>query len=155
MSKQHHYSSKITWTGNAGKDTLTARDYERSHTISIQGKPIILASSDTPFRGDGAKHNPEDLLLSALSSCHMLWYLHLCADAGVLVKAYEDEAKGVMEEKSSGGGNFIEVILTPRIQVAEESMIAIADKLHVEANKKCFIANSCNFPVKHIATYFI
>ena len=87
MNKQHHYQTQVTWTGNKGQGTITAKDYERSHTISVTGKSDILASSDAPFKGDITKHNPEDFLVSALSACHMLWYLHLCADAGVIVTA--------------------------------------------------------------------
>ena len=153
MNKQHHYATKISWTGNKGSGSIAAREYERSHLISIAGKQDILASSDVPFRGDGSKHNPEDFLVSALSSCHMLWYLHLCADAGVIVTAYEDAANGLMEEKPEGGGNFVEVILHPLITVKNKSMIEKAASLHAAANKKCFIANSCNFPVRHEASY--
>lgn len=154
MVKQHHYEVSVEWTGNRGPGTISARDYERSHTIAISGKPTIQASSDTPFRGDGTKHNPEDFLVSALSACHMLWYLHLCADAGIIVTSYKDTAEGVMVEKASGGGHFLEVTLKPIIGLADEEMQSKADELHEEANKKCFIANSCNFPVRHQATYY-
>ena len=153
MSKKHHYKTKIVWTGNRGEGTTDAGKYERVHTVSVECKPDILASSDIPFRGDGTKHNPEDFLVSALSSCHMLWYLHLCADAGVIVTAYEDNAVGVMEEKPTGGGNFVEVILHPVITLKQKAMQAMAEQLHTTANQKCFIANSCNFPVKHEAKY--
>lgn len=153
MSKFHEYKTTVVWTGNKGAGTVSAKEYERSHTVSIEGKPLILASSDTPFRGDGTKHNPEDFLVSALASCHMLWYLHLCADAGVIIVSYEDNAHGKMEEKESGGGNFVEVILHPQIKVKSKAMIEKAMELHHIANQKCFIANSCNFPVRHEATY--
>ena len=155
MPKQHRYPVSVEWTGNKGPGTITAKDYERSHTITISGKPTIQASSDTPFRGDASKHNPEDFLVSALSACHMLWYLHLCADAGVIVTSYKDSAEGIMVEKDNGGGNFQEVLLKPLIGLASLDMQFKAETLHEAANKKCFIANSCNFPVRHQATYHL
>lgn len=146
MEKLHHYSANIQWTGNKGTGTSGYAAYDRSHTVSIEGKPAILASSDTPFRGDGTKHNPEDFLLSALSSCHMLWYLHLCSDAGIIVVDYVDNATGILSETA---GRFAEVTLNPVVTITDASQIDKANALHTEANKKCFIANSCNFPVKH------
>ncbi len=147
MSQQHHYAATITWTGNNGEGTAKYDVYERSHTLSIDGKPDILCSSDTPFRGDGSKHNPEDALLYSLSSCHMLWYLHLCADAGVIVTAYTDNATGVLT--MGDPARFTEVILHPVVTVKDASMIDKANALHDMAHKKCFIANSVNFPVTH------
>lgn len=148
MNKQHNYTTTITWTGNKGTGTSRYDVYERSHTLSIANKPDLLCSSDTPFRGDGTKHNPEDMLLASLSSCHMLWYLHLCADAGVIVTDYVDNATGTMIEDENGG-RFTEVTLHPKVTVKDASMIEKANELHEIAHKKCFIANSCNFPVKH------
>lgn len=149
MNKEHHYSATIKWTGNKGVGTTRYDTYERSHTLSIANKTDLLCSSDIPFRGDGTKHNPEDLLLTSLSSCHMLWYLHLCADAGIIVIDYVDNAKGTMVQTQDGGGHFESVVLHPVVTVTEEKMIEKANALHHEANKKCFIANSCNFPIRH------
>lgn len=144
---QHKYATTIEWTGDKGTGTSRYDAYERSHTLSIANKPDILCSSDIPFRGNGAMHNPEDMLVASLSSCHMLWYLHLCADAGVIVTAYTDHATGIME--TEGKGRFTEVTLNPVVTVADKSMIKQANELHAHAHKKCFIANSCNFPVYH------
>ena len=149
MSAIHTYKSKIIWTGNTGTGTEDYKTYERSHIISIENKADILATSDPAFRGDKTRHNPEDLFLSALSSCHMLWYLHLCATAGINVVSYEDNAIGIMEEESNGSGKFTEVTLYPNVSVSDKSMIYKANALHHEANRMCFIANSCNFQVKH------
>jgi len=149
MQGQHHYNTTIKWTGNTGTGTDNYRNYERSHQIIIENKSDILGSSDTAFRGDKTKHNPEDLLVSSLSACHMLWYLHLCSEAGVIVLDYTDNATGVMIETSNGGGQFTEVILNPIVIVTENSMIDKANELHKKANELCFIANSVNFPVKH------
>ncbi len=149
MKKQHDYFVTVEWTGNRGHGTTGAADYDRNHTISVNNKADILGSSDTPFRGDGTRHNPEDMLLSALSTCHMLWYLHLCADAGVIVTDYIDKATGSMAEMPGGGGHFTEVVLHPIVKVTEAGMVGKANELHDEAHKKCFIANSVNFPVRH------
>lgn len=146
--KQHHYKTNIEWTGNTGSGTVSYKGYERSHTVSVEGKEKIYASSDTPFMGDGSKYNPEDFLLASLSSCHMLWYLHLCSDAGIIVTAYTDAAEGTMTEDPAGG-RFTEVILHPVVTITDPGRREDAMRLHDDAHKKCFIANSCNFPVKH------
>lgn len=150
MSKEHHYKTIVQWTGNKGTGTSGYRDYERSHTISAENKPNIEGSSDPSFRGDTMKYNPEEIFLSSLSSCHMLWYLHFCSEAGIIVIDYTDEATGIMAEVSNGSGHFTEVTLHPTVIVAEKSMIETAEQLHYKANEYCFIANSVNFPVKHI-----
>jgi organic hydroperoxide reductase OsmC/OhrA len=149
----HHYKTTITWTGNSGSGTSDYRAYERSHVISVEGKIPIEASSDPAFRGDNSKYNPEELLVASLSSCHMLSYLHLCTVAGVVVTAYIDNATGTMEQTPDGGGHFTEVILNPVVVVSDQSMVNKANELHHQANKLCFIANSCNFPVLHKPTY--
>lgn len=149
MSKEHHYSTTTQWTGNKGTGTSHYRNYDRSYTISIENKTIIEGSSDPAFRGDKTKHNPEDLFLSSLSSCHMLWYLHFCSEAGIIVTNYIDHATGIMSETANGSGHFTEVVLHPTVTVTEESMIEKAIELHQKANEFCFIANSVNFPIKH------
>jgi organic hydroperoxide reductase OsmC/OhrA len=149
MNGQHHYNLTIKWTGNTGTGTSGYRNFERSHTIMANNKPEILASSDPAFRGDKTKHNPEELLLASLSSCHMLWYLHLCADAGIIVTDYVDNATGTMIETADGGGHFTEVTLNPVVVVAEISMTEKANEFHKKANGLCYIANSVNFPVYH------
>src|ERR1700761_7694929 len=102
MSTKHLFSARIEWKAINGAGTTDYKAYTRNHIISGKGKSDILASSDPVFRGDKARYNPEELLVASLSSCHMLWYLHLCADAGVTVLAYEDEATGTMTEDKEG-----------------------------------------------------
>jgi organic hydroperoxide reductase OsmC/OhrA len=149
MDKLHHYTTAITWTGNNGSGTSGYTEYERSHTVRIAGKPDIAASSDAPFHGDITKHNPEDFLLASLSSCHMLWYLHLCADAGIIVVDYTDEATGTMVQLPKNGGHFTEVTLHPVVTITDASRMEQALALHDAAHAHCFIANSVNFPVHH------
>jgi organic hydroperoxide reductase OsmC/OhrA len=149
MNGQHNYSLNVRWTGNRGQGTTGYRDYDRSHIISVNGKPDIQASSDAAFQGDVTKHNPEDLLLASLSTCHMLWFLHLCADAGIIVTDYTDNATGIMMESPKGGGRFTEVTLHPIVTLTDISKADKANELHKVANEKCFISNSVNFPVHH------
>jgi len=153
--KEHHYKLKITWTGNLGTGTSKYDAYSRDHIISAKGKEDLLGSSDPAFRGDASKYNPEEMLLSALSTCHMLWYFHFCADNGIIVTDYVDDAEGIMEEAKTGGGKFREVILKPTITITNSDKAELAIKLHEEANKKCFIANSVNFPVLHLPVIVI
>lgn len=147
--KSHSYAVTTTWTGNRGTGTSAYRAYDRAHEIAIPGKPVLPASSDPAFRGDPARYNPEDLLVASLSSCHMLWYLHLCAADGVVVLEYRDTAEGVMVERPDGGGAFREVVLRPEITLAPGADPERARALHAHARTKCFIANSVNFPVRH------
>ena len=148
----HFYKATINWTGNLGKGTSQYKAYSRNHEISSEDKPTIYASSDPSFRGEATRYNPEELFVASLSSCHMLWYLHLCSEAGVVVIDYIDNATGTMTETEDGSGHFTEVTLHPIVIVTEASMVDKANELHYEAHKFCFVANSCNFPVHHNPT---
>lgn len=148
MSHTHHYALTMEWTGNLGTGTDHYRSYRRDHVIRIAGKPELLGSADPTFRGDPARHNPEDMLVAALSTCHMMSYLHVCALNGVVVTAYVDHATGTMETSSDGSGRFLEVTLHPNVKVRDETMIPKAIELHHKAHELCFIANSVNFPVR-------
>jgi organic hydroperoxide reductase OsmC/OhrA len=149
MAKEHHYTTSLVWTGNKGEGTAHYRAYDRDHVLSAKGKPEISGSSDPAFRGDPSRYNPEELLVASLSSCHMLSYLHLCAVNKVVVVDYRDNAEGTMEETSDGGGHFTVVILRPVVTVTEGGMVEKALELHHAAGRLCFIASSCNFPVRH------
>lgn len=146
--RQHHYPIQMKWTGNTGTGTGEYRSYERAHEYSVPGKPVIPGSSDPAFRGDKTRYNPEELLVMSLSSCHMLWFLHLAAEAGVVVTAYEDEASGTMVETAETGGHFTEVVLRPRVTFGADTDPSRAAALHERAHHLCFIANSVKFPVR-------
>jgi organic hydroperoxide reductase OsmC/OhrA len=148
MSKEHIYETTLVWTGNLGDGTRNYTGYSRAHEISIEGKPTIVGSSDPHFRGDPARYNPEELLLAALSACHMLSYLHQCAVAKIVVVDYHASATGKMVETPDGGGHFTEVVLRPRVMVSKDSDVEKAQELHHKAHELCFIANSVNFPVR-------
>lgn len=152
MDKNHIYTLHLLWTGNRGQGTARYDAYERSHLIEIKGKVPLEGSSDGIFRGDIRKHNPEDMFLASLAACHMLWYLHLCADAGVVVQSYEDEPTAILSMDAKGIGKFTSATLNPKIQIADKSLSQLALDLHDKANEYCFIANSCNFAVLHQAT---
>ena len=147
MAHEHHYKLTSIWTGNKGDGTKNVRTYDRSHTVSIEGKPELFLTTDNPAVGEKSKLNPEDLLVAAISSCHMLSYLYVCSLEGIVITSYIDHAKGVLIEKASGGGSFKEITLNPIISVKDESMIEKALDLHHKAHEICYIANSVNFEV--------
>ena len=144
---RHSYSVNVQWTGNTGSGTASYAGYKRDHEIFATNKQPIPGSSDPNFRGDKSRYNPEELLVAALSACHMLWYLHLCSDAGIVVMDYFDEANGTMIETADGGGRFIEVTLRPKVRLSDGARRELAMQLHEKAHQLCFIANSVNFPV--------
>jgi organic hydroperoxide reductase OsmC/OhrA len=149
MARAHSYAVQVTWTGNLGTGTSGYRAYSRDHEVTADGPGPLAGSSDPAFRGDRARWNPELEFTAALSQCHMLWYLHLCADSGVTVVSYTDDATGTMTEEADGGGRFTEVTLRPAVVVAAAEMVPAATRLHEQASAKCFLANSVNFPVRH------
>jgi organic hydroperoxide reductase OsmC/OhrA len=146
--REHRYAVTVRWTGNTGTGTSAYRAYTRNHEIYGEGKPAIPGSSDPHFRGDRTRWNPEELLVAALSACHQLTYLHLCADAGVIVTAYEDAAQGVMVESADGGGQFTSVVLHPKVTIRAGSNTELANSLHEKAHALCFIARSVSFNVE-------
>lgn len=148
--KRHRYAVKTVWSGAAEGGTRDYRSYSREHRLEFEGKPPLRGSSDPAFRGDPSLYNPEELLVAALSACHMLWYLHLCAVGGIEVQAYEDRASGEMVEEP-GASRFTSVTLRPLVTVRGGSDRALALALHEKAHAECYIANSVNFPVGHEA----
>jgi organic hydroperoxide reductase OsmC/OhrA len=147
--KTHTYSTHVEWTGNRGTGTSSYTAYGREHVIRMDGKPDIKGSADPAFRGNADRHNPEDMMVAAASTCHMLWYLHLAAEARVVVTGYTDAARGTMVEDKDRGGYFTEIVLRPLVTIASGDP-AVAEQLHEAAHKKCFIANSVNFPIRLI-----
>jgi organic hydroperoxide reductase OsmC/OhrA len=152
MPRTHNYRITTEWTGNLGSGTANYRAYRRDHRISAAEKTATIhGSADPHFRGDGTGYNPEELLVASLSTCHMLWVLHLCADAGIVITSYTDNAAGVMSENEDGSGQFTRVLLRPRMTITDGARIEEARALHDRAHHFCFIARSVNFPVDHEA----
>jgi organic hydroperoxide reductase OsmC/OhrA len=149
--KKHRYDARIVWSAGTDGAPKSFDTFSRTHRIEIAGKPTIAGTSDPAFRGDPTLHNPEDLLVASLSSCHMLWYLVLCVGRKVPILAYEDEAYGIMQE-TPRPGRFVEVVLRPKVTIAKGGDRALAAKLHERAHAECFVANSVNFTVRHEAT---
>ena len=150
---EHDYTARVVWTGNRGEGTARYRGYDRTWEVRTAGKPVIQCSNDPLLGGDPTLHNPEDMLISALAACHMLWYLHLASDAGIAVQGYEDAPLAVGESLPGGAGRFLRATLRPRITVPSGTDLAVADAIHHEIHKTCYIARSVNFPVEYAATY--
>lgn len=144
--RTHSYAAEVVWTGNHGPGTTGYRDYGRDHLIQAPGKTAIPGSADPAFRGDGTRWNPEEMLVASLSTCHMLWYLHIAAVAGIVVTDYRDTPSGTMVEDAVRGGWFTAVVLRPRVTIAAGDP-ARAAALHHDAHAKCYLANSVTFPV--------
>ena len=144
----HRFAASLRWTGNLGTGTSAYGAYSRNHEISGAGKAAAIAgSSDAAFRGDASRYNPEELLVASLSACHMLWMLHLCADAGIAITEYADDASGEMALDAGGAGQFTSVTLRPRMTIADAARVGEAMALHERAHELCFIARSVNFSV--------
>lgn len=149
---EHRYALTVRWTGNLGEGTASYRGYSRDHDIEIPGLPVLRGSADPTFHGDRSRYNPEQLLLAALSQCHMLSFLHVAVQQGVVVTAYEDRAEGLMRTNRDGSGQFESATLRPRVTVAAPAAEELLAELHAGANRVCFIARSVNFPVLHEPT---
>lgn len=152
---EHDYSSRVIWTGNRGEGTAHYRAYDRTWDIAVPGKPVVPCSNDPLLGGDPAKMNPEDLLLSALSACHMLWYLHYASEAGVVVTGYEDVPVGRGEIGQGGAGRFLSATLQPVITVAVGTDLVAAEAIHHRIHSVCFIARSVNFPVSYAGRFIL
>lgn len=137
------------WTGNTGSGTSSYTSYSRSHEFRVEGKPTLPGTSATSYRGQPDRYNPEELLVASVSACHMLWYLHLCAEAGVVVESYTDKAVGELTTYPAGSGEFACITLRPKITISAKSDLNIARRLHAEANAMCFIARSLKCDVLH------
>jgi len=146
---EHVYTSRVVWTGNTGRGTETYLGYDRTWEIAVPGKAVVPCSNDPLLGGDPSKMNPEDLLLSALSACHMLWYLHYAAEAGIVVTGYEDQPLGQGEVGPGGAGRFLGVTLRPVVTVAPGADLVVAEAIHHRIGQVCFIARSVNFPVTY------
>ena len=144
---EHAYSALVEWNGNTGTGTATYAGYARSYRVHVSGKRDLELSADPAFRGDPTRHNPEDLFLTAVSACHMLFYLALCARERIPVVAYTDQAEAILRMDASGGGRFEAISLHPRVTIADASQRELAAALHRVAHEQCFIANSCSSPI--------
>jgi len=150
MDRQHRYSIVNRWTGNLGTGTSAYAAYSRAHELNGAEKGSAIAGSSDPlFRGDRTRYNPEELLLGALSACHMLWVLHLAADAGITITEYVDEPWGEMAEHADGSGEFTLVVLRPRVKIMQADRVQDALEIHARAHAVCALARSMNFPVEH------
>jgi organic hydroperoxide reductase OsmC/OhrA len=139
----------IAWTGNNGTGTSDYRAYSRAHEVVAKDRPTLLGSADPAFLGDSSRWNPEQLLVASVSQCHMLWYLHLAVEAGIVVVEYVDHVLGTMAENPDGSGQFTEVMLRPDVTITDAAKVDEATTLHENAGGKCFITRSVNFPIRY------
>ena len=146
-----HYHTTLKWSGDAHGSTKSVEGYSREFRAEFEGKPSLRGSADPAFHGDPALYNPEDLLLSALSACHMLSYLAVCAHAGIAVLSYEDPAVATLARRD-GRVRFVNVLLRPKVVLEPGGNIEKARALHERAHDICIIANSVNFPVRYEAS---
>lgn len=149
MSFKHLFKAKLNWFSHKNDFDSTVKNYTKSHTITIEGKEILNVSAAKAFKGDPQLYNPEDLLLSSVVSCHMMSYLYVCAQNGIVVMSYTDEAEATLEVLEDGSGRITAILLNPKVTITQPEKIAEALNLHKKANQLCFIANSCNFPILH------
>ncbi|HEY9428768.1 MAG TPA: OsmC family protein [Gemmatimonadaceae bacterium] len=147
----HEYTARLIWDGNTGAGTATYAGYGREYRFLVDGKPELEGTADPKFKGDPSRHNPEEHFLAAISGCHMLSYLALCARNNIRVLAYEDDVRGTLKFDSRGGGKFEEVVLHPAVTIAEGDDAELAESLHEQAHELCFIAASCSVPIRHEA----
>lgn len=156
MTIKHTFKATVNWTLKAGESTQNPRTFNRNHEVVVANKvtPLAVSAAKT-FRGDDTLYNPEDLLLSALTSCHMMSYLYVCAQHHIEVLSYTDHSEGDLEVTTTGSGCFKRVRLKPVVIIKDAHQKALALSLHEKANMLCFIANSCNFPIIHEATIVV
>lgn len=147
----HAYAVRVAWEGAGGEGTASYESYGRQYRVCVEGKPDLAGTADPAFRGEASKHNPEELFLAALSACHMLFYLSLCARSGIRVMAYEDRALGQITFDSRGGGRFESITLRPHVTVEAKAPVDLAERLHDAAHERCFIANSCSVPIRIVS----
>jgi len=148
VHKDHLYTADLEWTGSVAGPTRDYRSYSRDFVLRLPGKVDLRGSSDPAFVGDPLLHNPEDLLLAAIASCHMLSWLSLCARRKIVATAYRDAPEAAMTWVGDTYA-FSSVVLKPRCIITADSDLALATALHEEANHVCFIARSVNFPIRH------
>lgn len=153
MAQEHRFACRTVWRG-AMEDPPDPKTWRRGHVIEIAGKPDLLGSTSSAFYGDDSRHNPEDLLVAALSSCHMLSFLSASARARLRIVAYEDRAEAVLSLVERRF-RFTEAILRPRITVAREADLAKAREMNELARSICFVSNAVNFPVRDEAEFLV
>jgi organic hydroperoxide reductase OsmC/OhrA len=140
----HRYTAQVRWDGSG---TRSYASYSRQFRVVMPRKPVLVGTADPAFHGDPSRHSPEDLMVAAVASCHMLSYLALCARHRIDVLAYSDEAAGQMTATSIAG-RFDEIVLHPRVAIAAGGDVEVARTLHGRAHESCYIAASCSFPIR-------
>ena len=147
---EHKYQLKLNWTGGSEIDAI---QNDRMYEVLIDRKPTIYGSADKPFFGDPEKYNPEDLLLAALSACHMMSFMYVCRKLGIKVYHYEDHATGLLKINQDGTGQFEFAELKPKVKADHMPDGMIFKELNSRAAKLCFIKRSINFTVNYKGSF--
>lgn len=155
MFLNHRFNLQLSWTLAESKDNPKAYRTARNHQVKVAGKTVLDISAAKAFKGDPSLHNPEDLLLASLTSCHLMSYLYCCKQNNIVVLSYTDDSEATLEVNNDGSGRITKVVLNPVIEITDASQYELAIALHKKANELCFIANSCNFPVEHYPTIHV
>jgi organic hydroperoxide reductase OsmC/OhrA len=140
------HTAVVEWHGNGSR--FTDNRYSRAHQWRFDGGAVVPASSSphvvrVPL-SDPAGVDPEEAYIASLSSCHMLWFLSIAAEAGVAVESYRDEATGTMAKNEAGKEWLERVVLRPHVVIRGDASIdeAAIDALHHRAHEACYLANS-------------
>ncbi|HKC94876.1 MAG TPA: OsmC family protein [Nitrospira sp.] len=141
---------KVTLEWKRGSESFTYESYNRDHTLVFEGGSQVTASAAPAYRGNPSHVNPEEGLVAALSSCHMLTFLAVAAKKHFVVDHYSDQAVGFLEKNDKGKLAITRVILRPRIAFGGTTVPTPQEiaELHEQAHKGCFIANSVITEVK-------
>lgn len=139
------YVATVGWSLRDGEDILAGR-YSRGHVVSFDGGLIMPASASPHVVGNkwsvAEAVDPEEMLVAAIASCHMLSFLHVARLAGHKALSYEDAAEGTMSPNANGKLWVSRVVLRPKIAWEAEPDAETLARLHHEAHEECFIANS-------------
>lgn len=142
--KEFTYETTVTWTGNDGSGTAES-SYGRDNEVASHSLPTIPGSAPAEFGGDGVSWTPEELLVGAVSQCHLLTYLFQCSRHGIVVESYVDDAVGTLEVDRSGG-QFSRFTLRPAVTISAGDP-EVAERLHADAHAACFVGRSLSSEV--------
>ncbi|MGY5355813.1 OsmC family protein [Wenyingzhuangia sp. IMCC45467] len=148
MNNEHTYKIGLEWKGKLTTNKRNKLSYERIYELSFDNKPNLTGSSDATFHGDNTLYNPEEMLLSALSSCYMMSFFYICSLKNIEIVSYKDNPMGMVKVNPNGSGQFEEVLLQPSIAI-KSCKAKLIEQAFTEAHDYCFIARSCNFNILH------
>ncbi|PRY71430.1 OsmC family protein [Halomonas ventosae] len=136
------HQSAIRWQRNPHE--ADANTYSRNHQVTLNGGQQLNVSASAEFKGDSSYADPEQMLVSAVSSCHMLFFLAIADFQGYQVESYHDDPVGHLERNDKKGMEVTRIVLSPSITFGGDNIPnqdAIS-RIHAGAHRNCFIRNS-------------